>query len=524
MFDKNIQHINKEAKRMLRMDEINKIRKSFYTHGENKHQIAKKFSRAWETVHRAIDMKRDELENRGKRQSRVKPVMTPEVITAIEKYFEEEIQKAVKKKQRYSARTIYEELKEKQIYHGSLRRMQEVVSLLRDTHSQTKKSSFLPLEFPIGSALQIDHGEVDLEIGGIRVKGYLFVASVPGQVLRYCQVMPTKASEAWGEFHERAFRFFEGVFPRIIYDNDSVLVKEIVGNQRKQTNFSLSLEEHYGFESHFCNLASGNEKGAVENAVGYCRRRFLTGCPSFQSWESANELLNSCSTKDIKNGKHYKTQENLSALLIQTQEQLNSLPPKKKWCRWIKSRVNKCQLVTIDSHQYSVPEKFVGSHIRAAITATEIELFKDEEQIALHQRQYGKEDSLKLDHYLDQLLYKPAAFSYAKAVSQHSFHPTLLEIWNRLSEKHGKREGNKQFTSILLLRRTCSQEELLKGVEQALNYGAIEYAAIELMIRQTEVSSLHIDEEEIHQFIPGPAPKWKFDLAPYAELCEEVVS
>lgn len=402
--------------------------------------------------------------------------------------------------------------------------MQEVVKALREKYNQTKTPSFLPLEFPIGSALQIDHGEVDLEIGGIRVKGYLFVASVPGQVLRYCQVMPTKASEAWGEFHERAFLFFEGVFQRVIYDNDSVLVKEIIGNQRKQTNFSFSLEEHYGFESHFCNVASGNEKGAVENAVGYCRRRFLAGCPTFQSWESANELLNSYSTRDIENGKHYKTQEALSGLLIKVKEQLYPLPPKKNWCRWTECRVNKCQLVTIDHHQYSVPEKFVGNRIQVAVTTTEIELFKDGEPIALHQRQYGQQDSLKLDHYLDQLLYKPAAFSYTKAVSQHSFHPMLLEIWDRLSEKHGKKEGNKQFASILLLRRTCTQAELLKGVEQALNYGAIEYAAGELMIRQTEIASTKIDEEEIHRFIPKPQIQWGFDLTPYAELCEEVMS
>ncbi len=41
---------------MLRMDEINKIRKSFYTNGENKHQIAKKFNRAWDTVNRIIEI------------------------------------------------------------------------------------------------------------------------------------------------------------------------------------------------------------------------------------------------------------------------------------------------------------------------------------------------------------------------------------------------------------------------------------------------------------------------------------
>lgn len=33
---------------------------------------------------------------------------------------------------------------------------------------------------------------------------------------------------------------------------------------------------HLGFESRFCNPYSGNEKGSVENAVGYLRRN-LTG-------------------------------------------------------------------------------------------------------------------------------------------------------------------------------------------------------------------------------------------------------
>ena len=152
-----------------------------------------------------------------------------------------------------------EELKEKGIYKGSIRRMLQVVSALRQRHNKTKKASFLPLEFPLGSALQIDHGEFEAEIDRQRVKGYVFVASVPGQVLRYCQIFPTKASEAWGEFHERTFAFFGGVFPRVIYDNDTVLVKKIIGSEREQTSFSMGLEEHYGFESHFCNAAAGNE-------------------------------------------------------------------------------------------------------------------------------------------------------------------------------------------------------------------------------------------------------------------------
>lgn len=505
------------------MDEFNKMRKSYFSRGENRNHIAKKFHRSWQTVDRVTKMDRDELKSRGKRPNRDKPIITPQVTQTIERYLEEEELKRVKKKQRYTAQQIYSKLMlEKPPYKGSLRSVEREVKRLRAKRNQTKTPSFLPLDFPLGSALQIDHGEVDIEIKEVRIKGYLFVASVPGQVLRYCQVFPTKASEAWGEFHEKSFQFFGGIFSRVIYDNDTVLVKKIIGNDRKQTSFSLSLEEHYGFESHFCNVASGNEKGAVENGVGYCRRRFLASLPSFKSWESANELLSSCCLKDIETGLHYKTQEKLSDLFDETKDKLSPLPPKKVWCRWIDCRVDKCQLVTIDHHQYSIPEKFVGSLVRAALTISTTELFKDGELVAVHPRVYGKEDSLKLDHYLDQLQRKPSAFCYAKAVTQSDFHPKLKEMWNRLSEKYGSKEANRQFVSILLLRRQWSQKELLKGVKEALHWGAIDYAAVETSLRQRQLSATHINYEELHSFIPTSSMKWDFNLSSYAELCKEI--
>lgn len=507
---------------MLRMDEVQKIRKCYFSHGETINQIAKKFNRSWATINNIVKMERDELDNRGQHPSRSKEVMTPEVIDAIEKYFEEEKEKNIKKKQRYTATQIYRELKEEGIYKGAVRRMQEMVSLLRGKYDQTKKSSFLPLDFPLGSALQVDHGEFEAKIEGIRTKGYLFVASVPGQVLRYCQVFPTKSREAWGEFHERTFQFFGGVFSRSIYDNDSVLVKKIIGSKREQTNFSLSLEEHYGFESHFCNAAAGNEKGAVENGVGYCRRRFLAGLPTFKSWESANELLSSCCLKDIETGLHYKTQEKLCDLFQKTKEKLGPLPPKKAWCRWVDCRVDKCQLITIDHNQYSVPERFVGSYVRAALTISEIEIFKGNELIVVHKRQYGKKDTLKLDHYLDQLQRKPGAFPYAKAVTQSQFHTDLVEMQNRLSDKYGSKEANRQFVSLLLLRREWSQEELLTGVKKALQVGAIDSAAVETILRQKQLSETQVNQEELQSFIPAKPMQWDFDLNPYAELCKEV--
>ena len=145
--------------------------------------------------------------------------------------------------------------------------------------------------------------------------------------------------------------------------------------------------------------------------------------------------------------------------------------------------------------------------------------------IIVHRRQYGKKDILKLDHYLDQLQRKPGAFPYAKAVKQSQFHPNLVEMRNRLSAKYGIKEANRQFVSLLLLlllRRQWSQQDLLKGVKEALQVGAIDYAAVETILRQKQLSETHISQEELQSFIPMKAKQWNFDLSPYAELCKEV--
>jgi len=422
--------------KVLKMDEINKIRKAFFTEGESKNAIAIRFRRSWDTIDRIVTMKREDLKNRGKRPNRESKVITPVVLQEIESLLDEEVKKNVKKKQRYTARKIFKVLREKGKYEGSERRIQDTVRRLREERSQLKKQSFLPLFFPLGSSLQIDHGEADLEINGHRYKGYLFIASVPGEVLRYCQIFPTKSQEAWGEFLERAFRFFGGIFPRVVYDNDSVLVKKVVGSKRYQTNFSLSMEEHFGFESHFCNLASGNEKGAVENGVGYCRRNFLASTPSFDNWDEVNHHLETSCTQDIQKGKHYKTNNPLLTSFEQLKGKLELLPPKMSWSKSVDCRVDSCQLITIKHHDYSVPEKYVGTYVRVALGVFQLKIFKDEELIANHERQYGDSDSLNLNHYLDQLQYKANAFWDCKAVHDHKFDQRYLKLWERLSGKY----------------------------------------------------------------------------------------
>ena len=156
--------------RMIRMDEVNKIRKAFYTEGFSINEIARKFKRSWSTVNEIIKTPREELENRDKQErNRESTVGTQEVIDAINVYLDKEIRLGVKRKQRYRSNVIFKELKEKGIYKGSKRRLQELVKEARKNRGQIEPKSYLPLEFALGSALQVDHGEVDCIISDCRM-------------------------------------------------------------------------------------------------------------------------------------------------------------------------------------------------------------------------------------------------------------------------------------------------------------------------------------------------------------------
>ena len=63
---------------MIRMDEINKIRKAFYRDGLSVNEIARKFKRSWETINEIIKTPREELENRDRKErKRESTVATP---------------------------------------------------------------------------------------------------------------------------------------------------------------------------------------------------------------------------------------------------------------------------------------------------------------------------------------------------------------------------------------------------------------------------------------------------------------
>ena len=84
---------------------------------------------------------------------------------------------------------------------------------------------------------------------------------------------------------KRIFERIGGVPVRLPFDNMTTAMTTAVsqvlkGTERVLTDGFNRFMLHYRFQADFCNPASGNEKGNVENKVGYSRRNAFVPVPT----------------------------------------------------------------------------------------------------------------------------------------------------------------------------------------------------------------------------------------------------
>ena len=76
----------------------------------------------------------------------------------------------------------------------------------------------------------------------------------------------------------------------MVLDNATEAGRMVRGEVTESRLFS-QFRAHYRLESRYCNPYSGNEKGSVENAVGFLRRNLLVPVPAFGTLPELNAFL-----------------------------------------------------------------------------------------------------------------------------------------------------------------------------------------------------------------------------------------
>jgi transposase len=220
------------------------IRLKVLREGISKRKILRETGMHWTTLEKILQY--DEPPGYRVRKERHKPKLGP-FSRRIEEILESD--KQLPKKQRHTAKRIYERIKEDG-YQGGYTVVREAVREIR----QLSREVFMPLVHRPGEA-QADFGYALARISGELRKVAFLVMVLPYSDAFFVMAFERECTESYWEGHVRAFEFFSGVPHRISYDNSKVMVSKIIGpRQRELTHGFLQLQSHYLFESHFCRV------------------------------------------------------------------------------------------------------------------------------------------------------------------------------------------------------------------------------------------------------------------------------
>lgn len=387
---------------------------------------------------------------------RPSPVMDPylDVVKRWLEYDEE-----APPKQRHTAKRVYDRLVDEYGFTGAEVTVRRAVAKLRGKRIE----AYVPLEAPWGGIGQADFGGAVVTIGAERTKVALFCMRAKASKVPFVIALPSEKLESLLQGHVDAFEFFGGVFCEVWYDNPKTAVTKILSGPMRIEHERLSaLRAHYLFDSRFCTPARGNEKGSVENLVGYVRRNALVPhTRSFVSIDALNAHLRAwCERERARHGEAWEIEAAaLSGLPTHPFRASTSRP----------ASVNKTSMVTVDQVRYSVPVRYVGRTLRTERFVDRVEVFDGAKCVAVHGRSHDRGDTvLDLAHYLDAFERKPRAALSCAALA--SADPVFTEA--RDMALHTP-DGHRTFAAVLLLAREFGLAALADALRTAIASGTV---------------------------------------------------
>ena len=372
-------------------------------------------------------------------------------------------------KQRHNAKRIHERLEEEYDFNGGYSTVRGWVRELKQELNIERIEAFMPLDHdPIGHA-QCDWTPVSVKINGAVVTGELFLMRFSYSKYFFVRFYPHQRQEAFFDAHEKSFKFFGGVPSEILYDNLKTAVKKVlVGRKREEQDSFIKFRAHHGFDSSFCNVAKGNEKGCIETLARYAKLHIFTPLPDFADIATLNVWIEQRCHK-INAKQRSRKGGSFSDLFEQEQPNLLPLSPHTFDCCSRKEvKVNRFSLIQFNTNQYSVPVGYTGRILTAKGYIHEIKIYDKQTLLAVHPRDYGTgKEHFMLEHYLKLLERKPRSVSQSRPVRQAQL-PVAFQSYHLELRRQYPDESDKMFVKVLLLIKTYPVQKIEKALEKAL--------------------------------------------------------
>ena len=452
---------------MLTMTNVNDIRKLFFEEGKTISAIERQTGFDRKTIRGYVE--KDDFNTRissANKQSsflKLKPYKDD-----IDKWLTED--KKAKKKQRHTAKRVFDRLSEKysREFNCSYRTIASYVKIKKKVIF-TDTKAYLPLEHSPAES-QADFGDCQFYEKGRLYDGNYLNLSFPYSNKGYTQIFKGENAQCLFEGLISVFEHIGGVPSCIWFDNASTMVAKVLkGDKRKLTEQFLRFKAHYGFQSVFCNIGAGHEKGSIEAKVGYHRRNMLVPVPKTDDLAQFNSGLFALCERDGDRD-HYRKDATHNELFQKDLSSLLKLPATAfDPAKYERIKTNGYGRFYLEGglHEYSVSPKFASSYIMVKITAADVvPLDESLRPVTAHKRLYGafKQQSMNWLPYLTQLSRRPGALKYT------GVYKMLPDPLREYLDRSDKSMRGKVLSVIAKLTADSGFEKAVKAVESALGH------------------------------------------------------
>jgi transposase len=384
----------------------------------------------------------------------------------------------------YTATQILRRLREEAGYTGGYGILKDYVRAMRPK----RHPAYLSLAFAPGESAQVDWGYAGtIQLGQTRRRLSFFAMVLSHSRMAYVEFTCGEATEHFLACHQRALEHFGGVPESILIDNLKTGVLSHPPGQAALFNPRyLDFAAHYGFQPKACNVRKANEKGRVENFVGYVKKNFLAGLDIPPALTSVNTAVRQWLDTVANVRQHRETRKQPVELFAMEKPALRPLPPNApdtSVTRLVRV-TNRCRIV-LDTNRYSVPHRYASQRLTLKAFADRLCLYHEHNLVAEHPRCYERHrDFENHDHVKELLEHKRRA---REARWLHAFYALspLAEEYHQQLSLHNL-NARSHINKIVALAAIYGNEKVARAMQDAKEFEAFSSIYIEHILQQHE--------------------------------------
>lgn len=262
----------------------------------------------------------------------------------------------------------------------------------------------------------------------------------------------------------------------------------------------LDFAQHYGFTIKACGVRKGNEKGRVENAVGYVKKNFLNGLTLTQ-FDALNPAVKSWMDNVANVRIHGETRKRpvdglAEDLAMMRPVNLNSYDI----ARLENIRSTKLFRVCLDSNRYSVPAEYASQSLLLKIYPQRLCIYYQEKLIARHVRCFDRHQDIEDPDHPKELLKQRRRSQEQKLFQRFiALSPKAGDYYQQM--EHKRLNARIHVRKIVGLSEIYGTEAVARAMEDAFAYEAFSSEYIANLLEQQqhrlpEPSALHLTRSE----------------------------